>query len=79
MPPLIQSTTTRRPTWAFVLATGGVLMTSVVVGGLALGLAQVPGRPKAAQSAVGAHDPQAPLPETMQTLGVMYPNGGNAR
>lgn len=50
------------------LATSGVVAT-LVLGGLALGTSRL-------THAGGAHDSQAPTHETIQTLGVMYPNSG---
>ncbi|HQY62594.1 MAG: hypothetical protein IPF92_29735 [Myxococcales bacterium] len=51
------------------LATSGVVAATLLLGGLALGTSRLTGGPV-------AHDPQAPTHETIQTLGVMYPNSG---
>ena len=75
---MAQETTSKQTTPAFFLATSGVLVTCFLAGGIAIGLGHVAPYPEAASSsAVSAHDHQAPLPETLQTLGVMYPNGGH--
>lgn len=53
------------------LATSGLVAATLVIGGVALGTSRLThaGGP-------GGHDPQAPTHETIQTLGVMYPNSG---